>query len=76
MKLWNTAGSDRFRNLTYQFYRQADGMVILFDLNNANSFDNIQTWIMSIRKVKNATIPILLVGNNQDEAGNRVVSRE
>ena len=75
VKLWDTAGQDRFRNLTYQFYRQADGIIITFDMTNIESFKNVRTWIMSIYKVKNATLPKILVGNKLDMTEERVVDR-
>lgn len=45
VKLWDTAGQERFKTMTYQFYRQADGIIIAFDLTNKQSFQNVQVWI-------------------------------
>ena len=68
VKLWDTAGQDRFRHLTYQFYRSADGIIITFDMTNVESFKNTRTWIASIAKVLKAhqDIPKVLVGNKLD----------
>ena len=50
VKLWDTAGQERFKTITYQFYRQADGIVLAFDLTNENSFKNVKGWLASIYK--------------------------
>ena len=76
VKLWDTAGQDRFRNLTYQFYRQADGIIITFDLTSVESFKNTRTWIQSIHKIKSATLPKILVGNKLDLTAERAVDNQ
>ena len=76
VKLWDTAGQDRFRNLTYQFYRQADGIIITFDLTSVESFKNTRTWIQSIHKIKSATLPKILVGNKLDLTAERAVENQ
>jgi|LakMenE18May11ns_1017448.scaffolds.fasta_scaffold9827383_2 Ras-related protein Rab-1A len=42
VKVWDTAGQDRFRNLTYQMYRQADGIIIVFDKTNRETFNGVR----------------------------------
>ena len=75
VKVWDTAGQERFHTITQQFYRQAQGMIIAFDLTNRRSFENVQTWIASIyRLAPDSTIPKVLVGNKVDLDG-RVVTR-
>lgn len=66
MKIWDTAGQERFRTITYQFYRQANGMIIAFDLTNEQSFDNVKTWMNSIYKHADPNIAKVLVGNKLD----------
>ena len=77
VKLWDTAGQDRFRNLTYSFYRQADGIIVSFDLTNLESFKNTRTWLTSIHKiVKENEMPKILVGNKADCEEDRIVDTE
>ena len=45
VKIWDTAGQEKFRNITYQFYRQADGIILGFDQTNEKSFKSISNWI-------------------------------
>ena len=47
-KIWDTAGQERFRTLTHSFYKNADGIIISFDVTERKSFENIKTWIESI----------------------------
>ena len=48
VKVWDTAGQERFRTLTHAFYRNADGIVIAYDVTDQKTFNNIKTWVESI----------------------------
>ena len=50
VKVWDTAGQERFRTLTQNFYKQAEGLIVAFDVTNRESFKNVRTWIASIHK--------------------------
>ena len=52
VKIWDTAGQEKFRNITYQFYRQADGIILVFDMFADKTFKAVNNWIQSIYKVK------------------------
>ena len=45
VKIWDTAGQEKFRNITYQFYRQADGIIVVYDMTSEKTFKAINTWI-------------------------------
>ena len=68
MKIWDTAGQEKFRNITYQFYRQADGIILGFDITNEKSFKSVSNWIQSIYKLKDRDTPVVIVGNKLDLA--------
>ena len=78
VKLWDTAGQERFRTITYQFYRQADGIILAFDLTNENSFRNVRVWLQSIYKFCEVEKPKILVGNKVDllENGQSIFATE
>ena len=66
VKLWDTAGQERFKALTPSFFRNAEGVVIAYDVTNSESFDNLKFWISSIKTnlfEKNIFIPIIIIGN-------------
>ena len=52
--------------MTYQFYRQADGIILTFDLTNESSFKNTKGWLLSIYKHCEPNKPKLLCGNKLD----------
>ena len=45
VKVWDTAGQERFRSLTYQMYRQADGIIIVYDKTKQDTFQGIRQWL-------------------------------
>ena len=45
MMIWDTAGQERFRAITGSYLRNADGVVVVFDITNKKSFDNLSTWL-------------------------------
>ena len=45
VKFWDTAGQERFRTITASFYRKADGVLLVYDVDNLKSFENIESWI-------------------------------
>lgn len=75
VKIWDTAGQERFKTITYQFYRQANGMIIAFDITKQESFENVKTWMNSIYKHADPSIAKVLVGNKIDLEEERVVSK-
>ena len=43
-QLWDTAGQERFQSLGVAFYRGADCCVLVYDVNNAKSFEALESW--------------------------------
>ena len=76
VKIWDTAGQEKFRNITYQFYRQADGIIVAFDKTSDKSFKAVSNWIQSIYKVKDMDTPVVIVGNKIDLEDQIVVTEE
>lgn len=66
VKLWDTAGQERFRTMTYQFYKNADAIIIAFDLTSQATFSSTTNWLQSIFKHKSEDIPKVLCGNKVD----------
>ena len=73
---WDTAGQERFRTLTASYYRGAQGILIVYDVTDRETFDNVRTWIVEIEKYSQAGVCKILVGNKCDMEDKRQVSRE
>ena len=65
-RIWDTCGQERFRSLSKSYFRNSDGIMLLFDLNTVQSFENINTWIESIKENGCEETPIILVGTKCD----------
>lgn len=50
LQIWDTAGQDRFRTITCSYYRGAHGILIVYDITERESFDNVKTWMVEIEK--------------------------
>ena len=74
VKIWDTAGQEKFKHITYQFYRQADGIILGFDLTSEKTFKSISNWVQSIYKVKDEHTPVVIVGNKVDLEDQRVIT--
>ena len=66
VKIWDTAGQERFRQLTNSFFKDADGVIVTFDLTDRETFLNVRDWIASVYKYKDRALPLVLVGNKLD----------
>lgn len=75
MQIWDTAGQERFRTITSSYYRGAHGMLIVYDVSDSESFQNIHLWLQECERYANADIVKILVGNKTDSS-RRTVSFE
>ena len=66
LSIWDTAGQETFRSLVPLYTRNAELIILVFDVSEKSSFDNIQGWISSIRKDLALTCPIFLLANKID----------
>ncbi|XP_036038451.1 EF-hand calcium-binding domain-containing protein 4B [Onychomys torridus] len=75
LQLWDTAGQERYRCVTQQFFRKADGVVVMYDLTAKQSFLSIRQWLSSVEEAVGDRIPVLLLGNKLDNEKEREVPR-
>ena len=79
IKLWDTAGQERFKALTQNYFRNAEGVLLAFDVTNEESFNNLKEWISSIKvnmEAKNIFLPLIIVGNKIDMENERDITKE
>ena len=63
LQIWDSAGQERYRTFTYHFYRGISGVMLVFDLGNLRSLENIEFWIKQIRNHAPENVSIVLIGN-------------
>eukprot|EP01083_Nonionella_stella_P109907 321089_1 len=66
LQIWDTAGQERFRTITSAYYRGAHGIIIVYDITDKESFDNIREWLFEVSRFAADDVSMLLVGNKSD----------
>lgn len=64
--IWDTAGEEKFRSLTSTYYRGCDLIVVMFDVSDAETMDDIKFWLSDIERYAPANIPVLVFANKID----------
>ncbi|XP_048024867.1 EF-hand calcium-binding domain-containing protein 4B [Megalobrama amblycephala] len=73
LQMWDTAGQERYRSITKQFFRKADGVVVVYDITNEQTFTAVRQWLASVQEGAGEDIPIMLLGNKTDLDGQREI---
>ena len=71
LKIFDTAGQEKYRSLTKSYYKQAQGIILVFDLTNEISFSKLNKWINEINE-NTENVVIILVGNKADSSDRKV----
>ena len=66
LQIWDTAGEDRFRAITKNYYKGANGIILIYDVTNLQTYENVKNWITQIREEANPNVIIYLAGNKID----------
>ena len=75
LNIWDTAGQERFRALAPNYYRQAKGAVVVYDITDRKSFDKVVSWIKELRDQAEKDIVIVVAGNKSDMERERQINR-
>uniref|UniRef100_UPI003AAA796D EF-hand calcium-binding domain-containing protein 4B n=1 Tax=Centroberyx gerrardi TaxID=166262 RepID=UPI003AAA796D len=73
LQMWDTAGQERYRSITKQFFRKADGVVVMYDITDEQSFTAVRQWLTNVQEGAGEDIPIMLLGNKTDKESVREV---
>ena len=81
LTLWDTAGQERFKCLPKKYYQNADGVLLLFDVTNEETFNNVTNWMKDVKENSNkegkqSDIALYLIVNKIDKSNERVITKE
>ena len=74
MQIWDTAGQERFKNIISSYYRGANGILLIYDVTEKESFKSLSNWLIEIEKNGNKNVLKVLIGNKSDLEDKRVIS--
>jgi Ras-related protein Rab-1A len=74
LQIWDTAGQERFKNITASYYRGGNGVLVVYDITDRESFVNLNSWLIEIEKNANKNVFKLLIGNKNDLESERKVT--
>ena len=76
VEVWDTAGQERYRAITSSYYKGAKGAIIVYDITNEDSFNNVESWMNEVTKKGKTDMQFLLVGNKKDLINDRKVTEQ
>ena len=74
LQIWDTAGQERFKNITASYYRGGNGILVVYDITDRESFNNLNSWLIEIEKSANKNVYKILIGNKCDLEEKRAVT--
>ena len=69
------AGQERFRSVTHSYYRDANALLLLYDVTAISSFNNVRVWLSDIHEYAHSDVIVMLIANKVDKTSERVVTR-
>jgi Ras-related protein Rab-8A len=76
LQIWDTAGQERFRTITTSYFRGAQGILLVYDTTDRNSFIAIRNWVAQIQMHADVNVNKILIGNKCDCQDQRAISYE
>jgi len=76
LQIWDTAGQERFRTITTAYYRGAMGILLVYDVTDERSFNNIRTWHANVEQHASEGVNKILIGNKCDWTDKKVISEQ
>ena len=76
LQIWDTAGQDRFRAITKNYYKGSHGIILIYDVTNLQTFENVKTWVNQIREEASPNVVIYIAANKIDMEEERKVPKE
>jgi len=76
LQIWDTAGQERFRTITTAYYRGAMGILLVYDVTDERSFNNVRTWHANVEQHASEGVNKILIGNKCDWTDKKVITEE
>ena len=76
LRIWDTSGQERYRSITQNFYRNANGILFIFDITKKETFDNIKIWLTDSENCEDNKVTKMLIGNKIDLENKRKIDNE
>ena len=76
IQIWDTAGQEEFKSITRTYYKASAVAMMVYDITNENSFENIKTWLSDCKEMAPSTALLVLIGNKNDLEEKRVIIKE
>ena len=76
LQIWDTCGQEAYRSLINSFYRNSSLAILVYSIDDKNSFENLDKWLNDIKTQSNPDIKIFLIGNKVDLEDKRQISKE
>lgn len=76
LQIWDTAGQEKFRSISHSYIRNADAIILVYDVTSEETFDHVSTWMEAIQGLARQGLPVILVGNKIDMENERKISTE
>ena len=76
LQIWDTCGQEVYRSLISSFYNNSSLAIVVYSIDNEESFNNLEFWLNELKTKGNPDINLFLIGNKADLEDNRKVSKE
>ena len=76
LQIWDTCGQEIYQSLITNFYRNSSLALLVYSINNRNSFENLEIWLKELRKESNPNVKTILIANKCDLESDRKVTYE
>ena len=76
VQLWDTAGQEKYRSITKNLFLKVQGVLVVYDITNENSFKSLKSWVKTIKDECGKQMQMLIVGNKSDLEEQRIISKQ
>ena len=76
IEMWDTAGQERYKSITAAYYKGAKGALIVYDITQKTTFENISKWMTEIKEKSSKDMKVMIIGNKTDLKDERQVTTE